>query len=340
MMPLRLTAAGMCCAVGYSAPAATAAMRAGMDHFRETEFIGPQGQALIGAQLYGIDQWGPPRMGWMFQRVLAECMAAEPAMQPEQTCLILIVPEPERPGTDPRWPQEIYRVSTAQHAFHASSRIAPMGKTGLIPALELASDLLREKEVQRVMIAGVDSYFSATTISHYLDADRLLTADNDDGFIPGEAAGAVVVALPEPSRDALTITGVGQAKETAHILQDDLPNRADGLRAAIRGAVADSGTRLTDTTFHLSAIGHESFYFRETELAISRSLEHKIADYPHLMLTSSAGETGAAAGPLMLGYLAAIMPRPDGPGRRALLHLSDDAGQRAAAIVEYRHASG
>ncbi|HBZ6169076.1 TPA: hypothetical protein ML354_001758 [Salmonella enterica] len=86
----------------------------------------------------------------------------------------------------------------------------------------------------------------------------------------------------------------------------------------------------------MSAVSHESFYFRETELAVLRSLEHKVPDYPHLMLTSSTGEVGAASGPLILAYLASVMYRKDGPGKKGLIHLSGDTGQRAAAIVNWQ----
>ena len=338
MTALQLTAAGMCCAVGYSTAAATAAMRAGMDHFRETEFIGPQGLPLIGAQLYGFDQWGPARMGWMFQRALAECLSKDKLLKPEETCLLLIVPESNRPGANQDWPRQIYTACTVQHRFHASSRIAPLGKAGLIPALVLAQEFLRKQEVRRVLVAGVDSLFTAGAISYYLEQRRLLTVDNNDGFIPGEGAGAIVLARPDERRDALLITGVGLGLESAHILQNEKSNRASGLCAAIREAVADCGRPLAETLFHMSAFGHESYYFREAESAISRSLEHKVPSYPHIMLTSGTGEVGAASGPLMLAYLEAVMQRSDGPGQKGLIHLSADAGERSAAIVEWRKA--
>lgn len=38
----------------------------------------------------------------------------------------------------------------------------------------------------------------------------------------------------------------------------------------------------------------------------------------------------------MLAYLASVMSRTDGPGKKGLLHLSADNGQRAAAIVRER----
>ena len=46
------------------------------------------------------------------------------------------------------------------------------------------------------MICGVDSYLTALTIAHYLAERRLLTPDNPNGFIPGEAAAAILCARP------------------------------------------------------------------------------------------------------------------------------------------------
>ena len=54
------------------------------------------------------------------------------------------------------------------------------------------------------------------------------------------------------------------------------------------------------------------------------------------MLTSSTGELGAVSGPLILAYLASVMSRKDGPGKKGLIHLSGDSGQRAAAIVNWQ----
>lgn len=337
MTALCVTATGMCCAVGYSTAMAVPAIRAGMDHFRETQFVDQQGKPLIGAQLYGIDLWGTARMGWMFQKVVSECLVKSSGTDFHDVALILIVPEPERPGASDEWPKEIYRACTAQYAFHPSSSVLPQGKTGLIPALALASDFLSAGKVQRVLIAGVDSLFSSATITHYLEQQRLLSGDNSDGFIPGEAASAIMVTLSgQHSEAGLMISGIGQCTEDAHILQDERPNRGTGLNKAIRQAVTDSGRPLTETRFHISAVSHESFYFRETELAVLRSLEHKVADYPHLMLTSCTGEVGAASGPLILAYLASVMSRTDGPGKKGLLHLSGDNGRRVAAIVQWQ----
>ena len=333
MTALKITAMGMCCALGYSTPAATAAMRAGMDHFRETDFVGTQGNPFLGAQLYGVELWGVARMGRMFRQVLDECLSGDPLLIPEQTCLLLITPESGRPGTDQYWQEEIYRICTEQQTFHSSSEILPMGKTGLVPALELAQELLLQSVVHKVLIAGVDSFLTPAAVTHYMD--RLLRDENIEGFIPGEGAGAVCVALSDSHYDNTMVTGLGQAYEEAHYLQKKLPNRSQGLTTAIRMALSDSGIDLSDTDFHISANNGESYYARETTHAISRCLNCRVQNYPQILINACLGETGAAAGPLILAYLAAILRHPDSPGTKTLVHLSDDSGQRVAAIIEY-----
>ncbi|HGV0302610.1 TPA: hypothetical protein ACNFRT_002265 [Citrobacter freundii] len=332
MTALKITSMGMYCAVGCSTSAATAAIRAGMDHFRETDFVGPQGSPLLGAQLYGVELWGAARMRRMFQQVLDECLSGDPLLLPQQTCLLLITPESGRPGTDRYWQEEVYRICTEQQAFHSSSVMLPMGKTGLVPALKLAQELLLRSVVHKVLIIGVDSFLTPGTVTHYMD--RLLCDENIEGFLPGEGAGAICVTLSDSHCDSIVITGLGQAYEEAHYLQKKLPNRSQGLTTAIRMALSDSGIDLSDTHFHISANNGESYYARETTHAVSRCLNSRVQNYPHILINACLGETGAAAGPLILAYLAATLGHPDSPGTRALIHLSDDGGQRVAAIIE------
>ena len=49
------------------------------------------------------------------------------------------------------------------------------------------------------MVAGVDSYLQQEVLDHYVELRRVLTASNSNGFLPGEAGCAVLVA---PAGDA------------------------------------------------------------------------------------------------------------------------------------------
>ncbi len=331
VQPMSIVATGMCCAVGYSTPPAIAAIRAGMDHFRETDFIDNSGASLIGAQLYQINRWGSDRLIWMFEQAVKECLSSLKPSQVQDLHLMLILPESDRPGINSLGIETLLRY-VATYCFASTSLFH--GKAGIGSALQTARTQLNNGECCHVLIVGVDSYFTAHSIAHYLDDERLMTQDNTDGFIPGEGCGAVLLQKSPPENPGTMIVGIGVAQEPAHIMQAEIKMMAKGLSAAIRNATAESGLTPGDTNFHMSDISGENFYFREAALSITRCIERKIPDYPHFLLASRLGETGAACGPLMLAALAHIMTGDSGLGRLGLLHFSADAGQRAAIIIE------
>ncbi|NHZ61870.1 hypothetical protein [Massilia genomosp. 1] len=146
------------------------------------------------------------------------------------------------------------------------------------------------------------------------------------------------------SRDAsdapgLWIEAVATAQEPWRF-ESDLPVRALGLTQAIRSAAQAAGTEIASLDFHASGMTGEGWYAKEVNLALSRCLERKKSDFPHLIVTRSVGETGAAAPLLSLAWLAALMGRTTtGPGSAGLLHFAGDDGQRSALVVRHRTAS-
>ncbi len=61
------------------------------------------------------------------------------------------------------------------------------------PRLHHASRMIHENGFRQVIVAGVDSYLVAATLRAYDERERLLTAENSNGFIPGEAGAALLV---------------------------------------------------------------------------------------------------------------------------------------------------
>src|SRR5687767_2391858 len=96
MTPLYIHSAGMCCAVGHHTRAARCALRAGIDHFRETQFIDESGQPLNGAALYGIDVWGEERQAVMFTAVLSEVLASIAPELHSQVAVLVLCAEASR----------------------------------------------------------------------------------------------------------------------------------------------------------------------------------------------------------------------------------------------------
>src|SRR6185312_5882884 len=97
--------------------------------------------------------------------------------------------------------------------------------------------------------AGVDSFLVAATLNAYEANSRLLTSDNSNGFIPGEAGAAVLLGPPgtagQPELRCLAI-GFGREKAT---VDSEEPLRAEGLVEAYRAMRADGGVTLDDAEY-------------------------------------------------------------------------------------------
>lgn len=337
--PLVIHAAGMCCAVGYHLAAASCALRAGIDHFRESPFIDQVGKSLLAAQLDLEDLWGPQRLAQIVNMAVADCTGAGNVVDPASTVLILVAAERGRPHTDGDNFKQLYQECQALFAspFHAGSAVFPQGRAGIGDALWHAQTQLQHESVERVLLVGADSLLDAATIEHFLSEERLLCTDNASGFIPGEGAAAVLLGVANPSDTGLHINGVGTALEEAKP-DGEIPNRAIGLTAAMRQALALAELPPNALDFRANDQNGETFFAKEAANAYARLMGEDGTGLPTVQVADCVGETGGAAPTLTLAFLSELMSRDDAPGTRALLHFASDEGQRAALIVEYRHA--
>jgi 3-oxoacyl-[acyl-carrier-protein] synthase I len=339
--PLRIVARGMCCAVGHNAPAATAAINARMNHFRETEFVNA-GDPIMGGAIYDVHQWGAERLQLMVQAVMTECLEKVPETEAKQVAVVLISAEAQRPGM----PRDHLRYALQHYLdkgdadnspFHAQSYLAAYGKGGIARAMEDAATLLNTKPgPTHVLMVAIDSLLDAAAIEQFLGQQRLSTAQNADGFIPAEGAAALLLSTAASQEPALWIDAVATAKEDWR-LGSEAALRANGLTEVMRKAVKSANTEVAAMDFHASGMTGEGWYAKEVSLAVSRSMERKKAEFPHLMIARSVGETGAASPLLTLAWLAGMMGRSTGsPGASALLHFAGDDGQRSALVVRHR----
>ena len=106
--------------------------------------------------------------------------------------------------------------------FHEKSRVIASGHVAFGVALHHARGMMDELGVEQVLIAGTDSFLVGATLAAYEEKERLLTSDNSNGFIPGEAGTAILVepvkAGPNPQ---LLCLGMGFAVEEAHVDSED-----------------------------------------------------------------------------------------------------------------------
>jgi 3-oxoacyl-[acyl-carrier-protein] synthase-1 len=256
--------------------------------------------------------------------------------------LLLCVAEKERPGRLAGLDDQLFQDIEAQLGvhFHSSSGVIARGRVAGALALAEARRLIYEQRIPFCIIAGTDSYLVAATLDAYQKADRLLTSQNSNGFIPGEAGTAVLIGPPgrigEPE---LLCIGIGMGEEKATIASEE-PLRGDGLVEAFRAAFAEAGRTIDDLDFRLTDSNGEQYWFKEAALAMTRTLRVIKHGFDIWHPADCIGETGAAIVPCALGIALAAMRKQYAIGRGPLCHFGAEDGQRLALILSNGHAAG
>ena len=327
---------GLVTSVGLSAPAACAALRAGLANPSQTRFIDSAGEWIMAHRVPLAHPWvGITRLAKMAAIAASECLANTPRSEWQALPLMLCVAEPGRPGRAEGLEEGLFDAleQELQTRFSDQSRVIAQGRASDAVALDLARRLIHEEADRGVLIVAADSLLSWGTISHYERVGRLLTAANSNGFIPGEGAGAVLVTAPANEPELLCL-GIGLADEPAHI-DADAPLRGDCLTKAINAALADAGRDLGAMDFRITDLSGEQYYFKEAALALVRVLRTHKDEFPLWHPAECIGEQGAAAGVAVLTVADAACRKGYASGPRILAHMANDTGQRAALILEY-----
>ena len=324
---------GMVTAVGLDAPSSCAAMRAKLDGFRETRFRGPRGGWLIGAPVPLPRTWiGEKRIAHLAAGAIVEAFNGAPEAR-GQTALILCIGEEGRPGHPVRNPANLLRriADMVEVEAYSRSRVIAHGRPSGHVALEQARRLISSGETPYIMIVGVDSYLTSETIRHYIGENRILAPKNPNGFIPGEAAAAVL--LSKRNSRTLRLTGLGLTRELAAIYnKEDLPLRGDGMTTAYRVALDQTGIEMNGVGYRMSDLVGEQYWFRQTALASLRLVRGRHAFQDLLSPTESVGNIGAAVVPMMMGMAWTAARKGYDKGNPVLIEASNDSGACGAAI--------
>jgi 3-oxoacyl-[acyl-carrier-protein] synthase-1 len=340
MSAICIVGSGMVSAVGLDAPSSCAAIRCAIDNFQETRFMDQGGEWQLAATVpLELACRGREKLVKMAARAIGEALQQVPGLKVQDTPLLLGVSELERPGRladlDMSLLQDVEQELGVR--FHPASSVIARGRVSGAVALLNARKLIHGGGHRHVLIAGVDTFLNANTLSAYERRERLLTSENSNGFIPGEGAAAVVIAAPvHDSQPQLLCVGLGFGMEKATVEAEDMPLRADGLAQAIRGALAEAGCGLEAMDYRLTDISGEQYYFKEAALALSRTLRVRKADFHLWHPADCIGECGAAIGPAMLAVALAASRKGYGDGPNVFCHLGNDAGERAAVLLSYQ----
>lgn len=327
---------GLVSGVGLTAAECCAAIRCGINNFRETRFIGDDGEWLVGS---AVDLKKPYRgftkLAKMAANAISECFAVAAPEKPDRIPVLMCIAEPERPGRYEGLSYVLLPDIEQELGFrlHPHSRVIELGRVGGAVALLRARRMLAERRCTQVIVAGVDTFLTGATLAAYDHTDRLLRSNNSNGFIPGEAAGAALLAeWPQEMRSPLLLRGLGFGREPAP-LGSGRPLRANGLMQSIGGALNEAGIALEDCDHRIADVNGEQYRFKEAGLAITRLLRRRKALFSLWHPADCIGEVGAATLPAMLAMLCVGAKNEYLPGPVFLGHISNDDEKRAAFVA-------
>lgn len=369
--PVAVVATGAVTSVGLSAASTCAAVRASLDGFQETQFVDQVGQALLGARVddaaiglapderadggspdAGATDWihgGAEKWAAMAVRSAYECAINAGGLAAPSTVLLLVGPDAQRASysaqTLPACAEAVQQALGCR--FHPQSICYEADSPGLALALQRGCELLALDDVEAVLVVCVDSLLNAADVNQHLGQGRLLTSEHSDGFIPGEAAAALLLRRLEPAPvDEVTapalhlkISGLGLAHEPDHWLSGE-PNYGKGLAQALRQALSQAGLQAHEIHHRLSTGTGESFFSDEETYAWSRVLrQNSPAGYSEPLVAASVGHCGSAQSALAV-VLALDMARKGwAAGTNFLLHAAHAHAARSAVVLQAVHAA-
>jgi 3-oxoacyl-[acyl-carrier-protein] synthase I len=336
--PIAIRSTGLVTSVGLTAVESCAAFRAKIANPTETRFIDSGGEWIMAHQVELEQPWrGLTKLAKMAAMAIDEALQGVPRKEWGRLPLLLCVAEPERPGRMAGLDDQLFLLIEAELGvtFAPHSVVVPQGRVSVAVALAQARALMSNSKIEQVLVAATDSLLSWPTLSQYERQDRLLSARNSNGFMPGEGAGAMLVAAPQGVVGELLCTGIGFGREAAHIDSGE-PLRADGLSQAIRASLSEAGCQMHDMDFRITDNSGEHYYFKEAALALSRTLRTLKAEFDIWHPAECVGEVGAASGVAMIATAQAAGSKAYTKGPNVLAHWANDGGQRAASSLQYR----
>jgi 3-oxoacyl-[acyl-carrier-protein] synthase-1 len=334
MKTVSILASGMVTCVGLDAPSSCAAIRCGIDNFTETRFMDQGGEWIIGAQVPLEQPWrGLPRLVHMVAPAIKECLAHIGSVRTDDIPLLLCVAEKERPGRIEGLDQELFAEIQTELGvrFHHRSSVIAKGRVGGAIALGAARELLEKERVPFCIVAGVDSYLVTGTLAAFEEKLRLLTSQNSNGFVPGEAGAAVLIGA-EARSGALACLGIGTGQEKATVESEE-PLRGDGLLGSFKAALEEAGTKINDLDYRITDANGEQYWFKEATLALDRILRNRQDLFEIWHPADCIGETGAAVVPSVLSIALRAMKKGYAFGRGPLCHFSSDGTERTALVL-------
>lgn len=340
---------GMITSIGANSEMTIASVRAGVDGFEASEYTTPSRQPITMSQVPHeiFDEFqveldiGVSHSELMDREIKMAMIAAAEALQQAKIekpiPLILATPQ-DVPYVShcPAGKMIKNLINQAELPIDAQlSRSVQSGRAGGIEVLDLAQRCLYDLGLDYVLVGGSDSYRNFALLNYLNEMKRTTAPDTMNGFIPGEAAGFLLVtrqpqlALAHEG-NIIALNAVGLGQEPGH-LYSDAPCLGDGLSQAFRQALADYQGPDIDTIY--SSMNGENYWAKEYGVACLRNSKRLHEDFDVEHPADCYGDIGVASGPVLIALAADHLQRQPGAAASLVYSSSDNAG-RAAVVVE------
>lgn len=209
------------------------------------------------------------------------------------------------------------------------------GRAAGMEAIEFSFRYLTDQPNDFFLIGGSDSYHDHSRLRPFGNAKRLLVPGRQDGFVPGEAAGFLL--LTRYPHLALVRNGYvvalnppGIAEEPGHLHSKE-PYRGDGLDQAFKKALGQQPPQSIHSIY--SSMNGENHWAKEYGVAYIRNQEYfrdpVIIEHP----ADCFGDLGAATAPVLIALAAEhLFKHPQATAN--LVYSSSDRAKRGAVVLE------
>jgi 3-oxoacyl-[acyl-carrier-protein] synthase-1 len=246
-----------------------------------------------------------------------------------------------RPGLDPALHPRLARALDERYQdWFTRISILPNGHAAGLMALAGATADLADGRLDGCIVAGVDSYIEPDTLQWLEECDQLHGAglfNNAWGFIPGEAAGALLLL----SKQACERCGCAPLAAVRAVRLANEPNRiktqtvcigvglAEALRGALHGVLPEG--KVTDIYCDMNGEPYRADEYAFASLRVKDRVE-SATDF--VAPADCWGDVAAAGAPLHIMLAAVAGQKGYAKGGRALVWASSESGERGAALIE------
>ena len=336
---LCVLATGAFTAVGVTAQAAAAAVRAGISRFAEHESIlDMTGDPAIVASP-PVSRGDMPLEERLLEFIVGAFADATDAI-PDPARLgslpiILALPEP-RPGIDEQFGRRVAELLSRRLRGLGEIAVLPLGHAAGATALHQAGGIVRAGRHNWACVIGAASWITDETI-RWLDQNRQLHAlYNAWGFIPGEAAGCTLVSTLDCARKfAIRPLAI---LESIGLNVEEVPIKTDGvclgwgLTKAVKSALAQVPEDVLVDAIYCDQNG-ETYRADEFGFLFARAGK-RFRDPSQFEAPADCwGDVGAATLPLLLTLATQAAARGYASGTLSMLLSGSEGGHRGAVLV-------